>query len=141
MGSLPSRLPNYAVAAGVQVIKASATEQHNNSTERSTTSKSYVKLKETLLVVTGIVRTSFDLRASDGNACVGKVYKNGVAVGTERLVIGTTWTTFTEDLVFAAGDLYQIYAHADTIYANSALVRNQKVLGTIVTAYEDTAGY
>lgn len=97
-------------------------------------------LKETLITTTGIMRTSFDLKQSNALAVAyGKVYRNGVAVGTERTTSLTTYQTFTEDILFAAGDLYQIYVKVSGGW--SAFVRNQKVLGTIVTTFEDTAGF
>jgi hypothetical protein len=122
------------------VIKASASELHNNKAERTTASPIYVVLKETLITTTGIMRTSFDLKQSNALAVAyGKVYRNGVAVGTERTTSLTTYQTFTEDILFAAGDLYQIYVKVSGGW--SAFVRNQKVLGTIVTTFEDTAGF
>ena len=39
-----------------------------------------------------------------------RIYKNGVAYGTERSLLGPSSATFTEDLTFAANDLVSLRA-------------------------------
>lgn len=61
----------------------------------------------------GTVTVSFSLAdGSTGNGgAYGRIYVNGVAVGTERYIAagtGTTW--FTEDITINTGDSIQIYA-------------------------------
>lgn len=50
-----------------------------------------------------------------------KIYRNGVAIGTERSTQSTSGTTFTEDIsaAWAVGDLVQIYTYKNDVYASS----------------------
>lgn len=62
----------------------------------------------------GTVTVSFSLAdGSTGNGgAYGRIYVNGVAVGTERYIApGTSTTWFTEDITINTGDSIQIYAH------------------------------
>lgn len=70
----------------------------------------YTLTKEILINRSGTYRTAFELFTN--GTFYGKIYKNGVAIGTERSLTNTT-TAWTEDFVFAAGDLVQLYTHTD----------------------------
>ena len=90
----------------------SETLRNSNDTERNINSLTYTKLKEIKLGF-GLAkcRIKFDLRASTPYDVYAKIYKNGVAIGTERTPNSTTYQTFTEDFSdFAANDLIQLYA-------------------------------
>jgi len=125
-------------AGGVQAIKPSDVLQHNNSTERDNGGNInvYVKAKETLLIVSGQIRISFELKSINGGNVYGRIYKNGVAFGSIWSTTSLTFVAFTEDLFFSAGDLFQVYVKAPG--ASNCHIRNQKVLGTIVSDYEDS---
>lgn len=73
----------------------------------------WTKKKEIRLNKAGTYRISFALSPGQHEAVLGKIYKNGVAYGIQREVpsnnSGGTSTTFTQDLVFAANDLVQLY--------------------------------
>ena len=45
----------------------------------------------------------------------GRIYKNGAALGTERINNTTIYSTFSEDLEFASGDLIQLYAKVSSV--------------------------
>ncbi len=78
------------------------------------------------------LRVSFDLRmlsSSGANFAYAKLYKNGVAIGTERTSNGDSavWTTFTEDFTnFQTGDLLQIYLK-ETAGGQRGELRNMRV--------------
>ena len=74
------------------------------------------------------LRIQFALRSSTtDNFVYGRIYKNGVAVGTERQMFSLTYATYIEDLEFAKGDAIQLYAHGAV---NSvAYIRNFRVSG------------
>ena len=104
----------------VPSIPLAATDQlkNSNDAEKSTTSTSYVKLKETKLgtVPNSLtsIRISFDLKGS-GNVVGARIYRNGAAIGAERSTTSTSFVTFTQDFTttaWAENDLIQIYAHA-----------------------------
>ena len=83
-----------------------------NPAERSTTSISYVKLKETKIGVGGTLRIKFSIKteASASGTVYGQIYKNGVAVGTERNTGSNTYVEYSEDIGgWSAGDLVQVY--------------------------------
>jgi heme/copper-type cytochrome/quinol oxidase subunit 2 len=71
---------------------------------------SYTKNKEITVNKDGTYRTEFTL--SSNSTFFWKIYKNGSAIGTER-VVGNTTATFTEDFTFVAGDKVQLYTRTD----------------------------
>lgn len=80
-------------------------------TEESTTSSTYVKAKEIKIHQGGTLRIKFDLKSSSGiYAVYGRVYRNGVAVGTQQGSTSTSYATKSEDISgWSAGDLVQLY--------------------------------
>jgi hypothetical protein len=86
-----------------------------NNTERTTLAGSYTKLKEAKLgSVSGTLRISFDMKADQGFG-FGRVYRNDVAVGTQRSDNTGSYVTFVEDIAgWSPGDTVQIYAYDDT---------------------------
>lgn len=90
-------------------------------------SASYIKHKEIFCPFDGTIRIAFDLHGGGGVPTVyGRIYKNGVAVGTERSTTSATYVTYTEDLVFAANDLIQLYIHCNGS-AQNAYARNFRI--------------
>lgn len=126
----------------------SDTLRNSNDAEKTTNSTSYIKLKECLLNadLPGC-RIKFSLKA-DSYTAYGRVYKNGVAIGTERSQGGGAATEYSEDFTgFVSGDLIQIYAKNSDV---SGLTRikdfrfyyNQMVVSlagdTLITALSTT---
>ena len=80
------------------------------ATEKSTTSQTYLKLKEIAIGRAGAYRIKFSLKAASTGQAYGWLYRNGVAVGTEQTTASTTYVIFSEDVSgWAKGDLCQIY--------------------------------
>jgi len=107
----------FAASAGLIHVysNAGATTRSSNDTQKSTTSSSYAKLKETKMgePVKG-VRIKFTLRTSNINyEAYGRIYRNGVAVGTERSTTSTGGEEFYEDFdaAWTTNDLIQVYAY------------------------------
>ncbi|HEV7282291.1 MAG TPA: hypothetical protein VGN57_18965 [Pirellulaceae bacterium] len=70
----------------------------------------YTKKKEIRVNMGGTIRVSFNLRvASALGTAKGRIYVNGVAVGTERTNSSTGGVDYTEDITVVAGDLVQLY--------------------------------
>lgn len=106
------------ITAGVApATTASDSLKYSNDTEATTSNTVYVLLKE-ITVTEDIVeaRIKFDLRGTASHSGFGKVYKNGVAIGTEQEDSDAVYTTYTEDIVLNAssGDDIQVYGHAQT---------------------------
>lgn len=108
----------YSITAWTTYISAQA------NTERTTTSATYVKLKEIQIKRSWNYTVSFDLD-SNSNTVFARIYKNGVAFGTEQSKSWVGYVTKTEDLTFSAGDLLQLYANKWT--ATTAYVKNLNV--------------
>ena len=118
---------------------------HNNMEARSTTSTSYVKLKEIKIGTLGTYRIKFSLHGDvDGGPSptggYGRIYRNGAAVGTERLVNGTSYTEFSEDISgWSIGDLIQVYAHGSGGYG--ATIKELKICASTPLIAGSLNGY
>jgi len=76
---------------------------------------SYQKQAEFKVARAGTLSTTFTLATDNGSYTVyGRIYVNGVAVGTERGSSSTAGLTFAEDITVSAGDLVQIYSKVTT---------------------------
>jgi hypothetical protein len=79
-----------------------------------TSSTTDAKVREISISLAGTVRVSMRLKSNNSlGVAYGRIYKNGVAVGTQRSVSGTTPTTFTEDIAVSVGDLIQVYCRSN----------------------------
>jgi len=86
----------------------------NASTSRYFDSTAYKKYKEITVSTKGTYRVVMELgNPSFASTCYGRVYKNGVAYGTERFLNNDTQAQIAEDLVFSAGDKVQFYGRYD----------------------------
>ena len=92
------------VAAGNQKISS-------NPGEKSTTSTTYVKLKQTKIGRSGTYRIEFSLKTSNADYTVyGRIYRNGAAVGTERSTTEIDYVVFSEDVGgWSVGDYIEIW--------------------------------
>ena len=89
-------------------------------TQQATTSDSYVKKKDITIKHGGTLRIKFDLKSTNTDGAYGRIYVNGVAIGTERITFSTTYATYSEDIGgFNTDDEVQLYIRrnsADTCY-------------------------
>ena len=106
-------------AVGVPPATVGDIEEATADTERTTTSTTYVKIKEIRIGRYGNYRISFYLNTTTGHDSYGQIYRNGAAIGTERHV--TSSTKFTEDIAdWSPGDLCQLYLHTTAGNTGSA---------------------
>jgi len=79
--------------------------------EGNTTSAAYYNVRQGRVGKAAKLRVKFDIKTAGGGATAyGRIYKNGVAVGTERSTGETTYQTFSEDIDgWSPGDLVQLY--------------------------------
>jgi hypothetical protein len=70
----------------------------------------WIKKKQFTIPHNGVYRVKFNMRihSSEFDA-YGRIYKNGVAYGTQRQEGGANPTTFSEDLAFNAGNTCEIW--------------------------------
>ena len=89
-----------------------------SNSEKTTAATSYTKVKEIVVTRTGTLRVSFALvSGSTGINAYGRVYRNGVAVGTARNTTSTNPQTYSEDISgWGPNDLCQIYAYTQSFH-------------------------
>jgi hypothetical protein len=110
---------------------AGAITVHENDDIVTTTNGYYTKLKESQLgpAAVGTLTISFTLTASTVPSPVvkAKIYRNGVAVGTERTQTGTGSTSFSESIAgWAEDDYVQVYGYV-VLGSGNAGVSNVKI--------------
>lgn len=112
----------------------------SSDTERQTSSwNNYVKLKEIHIPKGITLRIKFSVAAAvNVGTAYAQIYRNGVAVGTERAVtFGEGYKEFSEDISgWKPGDFVQIYAKV--LNAAIARVKNFRIYGTLFYAPEVT---
>ena len=97
------------------VIEASNTVQYSSNGNSFHNLTVYTKVKELTMTdnYTGSWRIAFVISTADAlDTAYGKIYKNGVAYGTERSTSLSTPQLFTEDFTsisISSGDLIQLY--------------------------------
>jgi hypothetical protein len=110
----------------------------SHDAEASTDEISYTKLK-TITLGANIntnttLRIKFDLKVETGSASpvYGKIYRNGVTIGTQREDTTGSYQTFSEDIDgWSAGDTLELWAYnfsGDADY--SAYIRNFRICGS-----------
>lgn len=124
-------LDEIDVPTGIgRFVSASETLMASANTFRSTISATYVKLKEIKTNLTGVHRVKFDLCSNGSYLAYGRIYKNGVAFGTEQSHNASeTFATFTEDLTFGGGDLIQLYVKVAG--GIEGWIQNFRIYGTV----------
>ncbi len=120
-------------SAGDDVIISNDAASTSSSTASSYTKHKEIRLSD-LVKATPTFRIKFTLATENINSTAyGKIYKNGSPVGTERSTTSTSGVTYSEDIVFAAGDLVQVYA-----YASQAITDRQAVISNFrICAVDD----
>ena len=120
--------PEWTTQAIIETV-ASDVLQQSADTERSEVGAAYVKVKEIRVKLGGTLRVKFDLKDSvsvGANPSYGRIYIDGVAVGTEQTVASTTYQTFSEDITNLTGEYYliQLYIHGNGASGSTALTEN-----------------
>jgi hypothetical protein len=97
--------------------------------QATTAALSYTKVKEIYINVAGTYHISWSGISQVVSNVFGKVYKNGIAAGTEHEFHGSGGT-FTEDLALVEGDLIQLYSYT-TNASYPATTYNFRLYGVI----------
>lgn len=102
----------------------------------TTTSTTYTKLKEIEIKLPWTYTVSFDLANNPNNTWLSnwRIYKNWVALGTERSAQSATPSTCIESFSFASWDLVQVYWKENWTSDNCA-ISNFKILWLIIPDY------
>jgi hypothetical protein len=118
---------------------ASANIRNSHDAEASCALGGYTKVK-TIVITNGLVgqvRVLFDLKiavTTGSPTAYGRVYKNGVALGTEQTNATTDYVTKSEDITqtWNPGDLCQLYLHYGGAGTGTAWCQNFRL------AYDDS---
>ena len=128
-GGTSGSTPVYNADASAIIASALAEETTNSGT--------YVKLKEITFYGSGSLGFSADIKNASSETSYFKIYRNGSAVGTEKTVVGSTYTTVTDSVSgWVNGDKIQVYVHS-TSGTYAAYIKNFKVFGTPSTINTD----
>jgi hypothetical protein len=106
-------------------VSASANVKYSADTERTLSDASYTLQKAIKIRVPGTVRVSFDIARTTATDGYGKVYKDGVAVGIQRVESAGNYTTFTEDFSITYPCVLQLYTYGNG--SNGHKIRNFRI--------------
>lgn len=104
---------------------------------------SYQKRVEMVVPRSGTLTIKFYITNSDGSVTqYGKIYRNGVAVGTERSLGGPNTSDFSEDISgWTAGDLLQLYTKQSATSGNQAVGAVRAYSSSVVNEVYSTGGF
>ena len=96
--------------------KVSDTLRHSHDAEVSGAYQSYEKVKTITFPdgIKGTLRFKWDMHCDSIFYCFGKIYKNGVAIGTQKGVDGGAWETVIDDIdvgTVAAGETFELWLY------------------------------
>jgi len=120
-------------------LNSSASEVLLNSNDTETTANEvvYTLVKQTICNVSGLLRVKFDLKGNFSDLEVnGRIYRSGIAHGTERFKDVNVYETFTEDLIFIKGDGIEIWCKSLT--GANYYVQNFRLYGDVSDAFLNT---
>lgn len=106
---------------------------HSHDAESGSNSATYAKIKTITIdkllgagVSNATLRIKFDFRnTTAGQTTYGRIYKGGVAFGTERTTVSADYSTVSEDLSFAEGNTIELWYKE--IGSGTARLRNLRV--------------
>jgi len=107
-------------------VGTGAEQNYSSDVRASTTSIDYVQLKELVIPFSGTVNLYFEVGSTGGYTAYGRIYKNGVAVGTQRTG-DTSPDAYDEDIAVTRGDRLQLYAKIQAGGTASAFVQNFRI--------------
>lgn len=97
----------------------------------TTVSTTFVTVKSFLFATRSVFRISYAIKTGNaGTTVTANIFKNTVAFGTERQVLGVTPTSYTEELVFETGDFLELMIKTDNA-SYWAGCENMEICGVI----------
>jgi len=119
------------VVESFRAIMPSNTLRHSIDTEEQGENTDYVEIKSFRCGRSGWYRLKFDLKSN--NVAYGRIYKDGIAFGTEQTHSGD-YVTKSEDLYIPAGSLISLYVKVNQVYYYW-YVKNFRVYGDYASAF------
>lgn len=124
------------------VIKKTASDNVRNSfdSEEHIHATTYTEIKRIILTngLVGQARFKFDIKTTDSGTpktAYAKIYRNGVALGSEQTDITGSYVTKSEDITqtWNPGDVVQIFAKVDVGTPDAVYIQNFRI------CYDDAA--
>jgi len=124
----------YNAAAGTNL-------QAEAGTDATNTSISYKKIKEIIVPTAGTLTIKFGIKV-DASTGYGRIYRNGVAVGTEQSTAETgSYVEKSENIAgWSKGDLCQLYVHingVNHVYTNYLRIYESEATDYYITLDSD----
>jgi len=121
----------------INAYNSGAASLLTHDAEVSTTQLAYAPVKGITLGANvtedRTLKIRFRLKSGDAGLATNvyaKIYRDGIAVGTERVTLQTAYQTYSQDIIdWNAGDIIQIYAYT-TNATHAAYVDEFRVLGS-----------
>ncbi|MBS4173470.1 hypothetical protein [Bacillus sp. FJAT-49736] len=109
--NIKSGVTIFGVLGTYGSVQPGDTLVHSNPTVKTTNQmNSYAKVKETAITKGGKFRVKFDAaQTTSASTSYARVYVNGVPIGIERELNGSSYVTFTEDIDVPDNGLIQVY--------------------------------
>jgi len=118
-----------AVAELGDVLQSSA------DTERTENGSSYVKVKEIIVPRGGSYRLKWRMHRTASATAFGRVYRNGIAVGTEKSSTSDSYEQISDDVSgWSPGDLCQLYIKTSS-GPNACYIDNFRIYENIGVDY------
>ncbi len=130
-----TELANLAATSDGEITdyEAGSDTYHAHDAEVDTTNTTYTKVKTITLgfLPNGTLRLYFEIKNEAlAETTYGRIYRNGVAVGTEQSVTGTTYTGFTENISgWSENDTLELYIYTSN-GSYRAFAQNFRILCT-----------
>lgn len=120
------------------ILRASADTEKSRAFGTEEAAGVYSRIKEIIISVKGSIRTKFDIKCNVNGKGYGKVYINGIAVGTER-VATTSYVTHSQDFSNVdLGDRIQIYWHGSVGSTETVYIDNFRIYYNLSLGYDNT---
>jgi hypothetical protein len=128
-----------SIAGGATILIVAGSDSFASAPTPATESSSvYIQKKAIRILYDGTYTVSFGLAGITAHPGYGRIYKNGVAYGTERTSGSDDlhYDTFTENLAFVDGDGVALWIHCDG--SNNAFYRDFEVTINAASVLLDT---
>ena len=99
----------------------------------------YTVKKKIKCPISGNVRVKFSIKTKGvaGQFARGKIYKNGIAHGTEKVTSTINWEFHSEDLAFVSGDVIELWCYGWPGPIGYQM-KDLRILGKIYQEFENT---
>jgi len=112
---------------------------HSNDDLVDSDEVAFAVKKKITCPITETIRIEFKIKTKGlaGQFAHGRIYKNGVALGTDQATSTVNWETFSEDLIFSASDLIELWCYGWPGPIGYQM-KEFRILGIVYQEFENT---